>query len=569
MVYMIKICRINMDELNIKKEQVPGKYELLGGRGLTSKVLLDEVDPMVHPLDSKNKLIIAPGLLSGTSVPSSGRISVGSKSPLTGGIKESNAGGTASARLANLGIKALIIEGKPNDNKKYILHISQNGMELLPAEDIWGLGNYETAKRLQERFGEKAAVMSIGQAGENQMRAATIAVTDMDGRPARHCGRGGLGAVMGSKGLKAVVIDHTDKKQTFIDIKDMEGFKEISKAWAKTLIEAKKGMTAYGTSITMNAIDAVGGLPTRNFSRGQFEHSSKINGNGLADKLKENGGKSGHACSPGCVIRCSNVYLDSDGNHVTSGLEFETLCLLGSNCEIYDIDAISRFDHLCDDYGLDTMEIGCAVGVAMEAGILEFGDYKGVERLINEIGKATALGRIIGQGTLITGMVFNAERIPVVKGQGIPSYDPRVLKGTGVTYATSPMGADHTAGNLIPGRGGVQYDKVEGQIEASRNFQMYSAVLDTMGLCLFTGSAPETMDVVARLLNAASGTNLSGSEVALMGRRVVDTEREFNRRAGMNEKDDRLPEFFKKEKLAPTGNVFDVTDAELDSVFRT
>lgn len=564
---MIKICRINMCELKIKEELVPEKYEILGGRGLTSQVLLDEVDPMVYPLSQENKLIIAPGLFSGTSVPSSGRLSVGSKSPLTGGIKESNAGGTASTRLANLGIKGLIIEGKPLGNKKYILHISHDSMKLLPAEDIWGMGNYETVRHLKEKFGEKSTVMSIGQAGENQMRTATIAVTDMDGRPARHCGRGGLGAVMGSKGLKAIVIDYTNEKQSIIKIKDMEGFKEISKTWAKTLIETRKTMTAYGTSITMNAIDAIGGLPTRNFSRGQFEHVDKINGYGLHEKIKENGGKQSHACSPGCVIRCSNVYLDKEGNHVTSGLEYETLCLLGSNCEISNIDAIARFDHLCDDYGIDTMEVGCTMGVAMEAGILEFGDYEGVERLINEIGKSTTLGRILGQGTLITGQVFNVEHIPVVKGQGLASYDPRVLKGTGVTYATTPMGADHTAGNLIPGRGGVEFDKAEGQIEASRNIQAYAAVQDSMGLCNFTGSVVETMDIVAKLLNAALGTDFIGSDITSMGRRVVESEREFNLRAGMNKIDDRLPAFFKKEELAPTGNVFDVTDEDIDSIY--
>lgn len=565
---MARIYRINMDKLLIEEDKIPEKYRLLGGRGLSSQIIMDEVDPKVYPLNPLNKLIIAPGLLTGSGAPSSGRLSIGSKSPLTGGIKESNSGGTASTNLARLGIKALIIEGKSNDDKRYILHISEDNIELLPDDETWGLGNYDTVKELKKRFGEKSSIISIGTAGENQFRSATIAITDVDGRPSRHCGRGGLGAVMGSKGLKAIVINSSIKKQPLLDIQDEQGFREVTKNWAKHLTETRKMLTRYGTAITMNTIDGIGGLPTRNFSKGKFEHVEKINSTALAEKLTKNGGKSGHTCSPGCVIRCSNVYLDENKDHVTSGFEFETLCLLGSNCEISDIDSIARFDYMCDDYGIDTMEVGCAIGVAMEAGILEFGDSAGVEKLLTEIGNGTTLGRILGQGALITGQVFNVERIPVVKGQGLPSYDPRVLKGTGVTYATSPMGADHTAGNLIPGRGGVEFNKPEGQIKASRDIQVYSVVQDIMGLCNFTGSAPETIDIVAKLLSLALGEIISPSDVYNMGKRIIEVERDFNRKAGMTENDDRLPHFFKTEKISSTGGVFDVLDKDLDNTFK-
>lgn len=546
-------------------EPVPERYDMLGGRGLTSTIIYNEVKPVTHPLSEGNKLVFAPGVLTGTIAPSSGRLSVGAKSPLTGGIKESNVGGAAARKMANLGIKGLIVEGRAQDENKYILKISGTGLELLPAADIWSLGNYDTAKQLQERFGHKVCVISVGQAGTHQMASATIAVTDMEGRPCRQAGRGGLGAVMGSKGLKAIILDDNQAKEVFLDIKDKEGFTAVAREWSKSLVELRKGLTAYGTAITLGMANSLGGLPTYNFSHGSFAGADKINGTALAERIKSNGGKTGHACSPGCVIRCSNIYVEPDGSYVTSGLEYETLCLLGSNCGIDDLDAIARFDYLCDDFGVDTMEVGCAIAVAMEGGLLEFGDVARVTELINEIGQATVLGRVLGQGAVVTGRVFNVERVPAVKGQSLASYDPRVFKGTGVSYATTPMGGDHTVGNLLPGRFGVDHKKADGQVEASRLIQLCSTVQDTMGLCNFTGCDLPAMDTIAQLLSKAKGGELTGADVMKIGQAVLQKELLFNQRAGFTSKDDQLPDFFKTEKLAPTELVFDVSDEDLES----
>lgn len=563
---MANFLRVNMSNGSVTAEPCPEHYNLLGGRGLTSQLIFEEVDPTTYPLGDGNKMVIAPGLLTGTTAPSSGRLSIGAKSPLTGGIKESNAGGTAARKLARLGIKAIILEGRAKVGEWFVLKVSSVGAELLPAGDLVGLGNYATVDKLRTRFGEKVGLITIGPAGEKLMAAASVAVTDPDGRPSRHCGRGGMGAVMGSKGLKAVVIDDAEAHETLLDLVDPSGFNEIARRWSKTLSETRKGLTNFGTASLVKPISAVGGLPTRNFSRGTFEGADNINGEVLAERAKARGGKTGHACSPGCVIRCSNVYHDQNGQYLTSGLEYETIVLLGANCEIDDLDAIAELDRLCDDYGLDTMEMGHTMAVAMEAGLLPFGDVNRVKELLGEIASGTVLGRILGQGAAVTGRVFNVARVPVVKGQGMAAYDPRALKGTGITYATSPMGADHTAGNCLPGRGGVDPNKREGQVKVSRELQIMSTVIDALGLCLFVGPLPDSMEMIAQLLSMARGTEVTVADLLSLGQNILRTEIAFNRRAGLTSTDDRLPVFFRQEKLAPYELVFDVSDEELDEV---
>lgn len=564
---MSKILRVNLANLQGVFEDVPEKYAMLGGRGLTSQIVLDEVNPTCHPLGEHNKLVIAPGLFAGTRVPSSGRISIGAKSPLTGGIKESNAGGTVARKLAKLGIKAIILEGKPTDRSWYILKIGNNQAALEPAQDLVGLGNFATMDRLRKVYGSKVGIMSIGQAGEMQLSAASVAVSDMQGLPCRHCGRGGLGAVMGSKGIKAIVIDDSEADERLLEIADVDGFNEIAKSWAMSLAESKKGLTNFGTASLVDPISAVGGLPTRNFSAGNFEGAEKINGRTLAETINARGGKVGHGCSPGCVIRCSNIYHDSEGNYVVSALEYETIVLMGSNLGIDSLDIIAGLNRKCNDYGLDTMEVGVAIGVAMEAGIAEFGDGKAALNLVDEIGRETVLGRMLGQGAAVTGRVLGVTRVPSVKGQAMSAYDPRALKGTGVTYATSPMGADHTAGNCLPGRGGVDPNLPEGQIKVSRDLQIMSTVVDAMGLCLFVGPLPDSMEVIAQLLARATGKTVSVEDVLEIGKRILKCELEFNRQAGFTKAHDRLPEFFKVEKLKPKDLVFDISDTEIDEVF--
>ena len=563
---MAKIIRADLTKKTIYSESVPDRYFMLGGRGLTSQIIFEEVDPNCDALGKSNKLVIAPGLLTGTPAPSSSRLSIGAKSPLTGGIKESNAGGTVARKLANLGIKAIILEGKPEFPGWHILKITNAGVMILSAEDIVGLGNYATVSRLQAVYGPKVGIISIGPGGERKMAAASVAITDPEGRPCRHCGRGGLGAVMGSKRIKAVVIDDKGADEQIFNISDLDGFNEVSRSWAKAMVQAKVGLTHFGTAALVGPISAAGGLATRNYSAGNFEGADKINGAALAETAKSRGGRTGHACSPGCVIRCSNIYNDKEGNYLTAGLEFETITLMGSNLGIDSLDVIAALDRRCDDYGLDTMEMGNAIGIAMEAGVAAFGDGKAALNLLDEAGKGTVLGRVLGQGAAITGRVFGMNHVAAVKGQGLAAYDPRALKGTGVTYATSPMGADHTAGNLLPGRAGVDCSSPEGQIKASRDLQIMSTVIDNMGFCLFVGTLPPEMEIISQLLTKALGRLFSVEEVLGIGKGILRTELAFNRAAGLNKTDDRLPEFFKVEKLSPKGFVFDVSDIDIDQV---
>lgn len=563
----MKVLRIDMNNCTAISETIPKKYSMLGGRGLTSQIIKDEVDPTCNPLRRNNILVIAPGLFTGTTVPSSGRLSIGAKSPLTGGIKESNAGGTVSRKLSKLGIRAIIIGEKPNDQSWYILKINKDKIDFISAEDIVGLGNYEVVSKLRKIHGDKVGIMSIGPCGEMLMNVANVMVTDQEGRPSRCCGRGGLGAVLGSKGIKAIVVDDSSSNEKNLHIKNEDKFNEIARNWAKTLIETKVGLAKFGTAGTMTLMNSVYGLPTRNFSEGCFEGAGKIDGRALAETIKLRGGKTGHACSPGCVMRCSNVYLDDKGNYVTAGLEYETLALMGSNLGIDSLDTLAVFDRYCDDYGIDTMEIGNAIGVAMQAGVARFGDGCATKKLLDELAAGTLMGKVLGQGAVITGKVLGIDHVAAVKGQGMAAYDPRAAKGTGVTYATSPMGADHTAGNIIPGRYGVDSYLRDGQIKVSRDVQIMSAVCDNMGICIFAGTDYPQMDLISQLLTTATGEKFSTEDVLKIGKDTLNNELIFNRQAGFTKVHDRIPDFFKYEKLSPKELLFDVSDNELDDTF--
>ncbi|MDD4802862.1 MAG: aldehyde ferredoxin oxidoreductase C-terminal domain-containing protein [Syntrophomonas sp.] len=561
------MIRVNMGSLLVTCEKAPEQYQLLGGRALTSHIIATEIDPQCHPLGPYNKLVFAPGLLTGTTVPCNGRLSVGAKSPLTSGIKESNVGGNVSRALARLGIKGIVIEGLPKNSEWFVLIINKDRVYLSHAQHLTGLGTYDTCEQLRKSYGNSIKILSIGQAGEMGMSAASIAATNQEGIPSRHAGRGGLGAVMGSKKLKAIVIDDSDSNQRLLDIANSKEFNQISRAWAKRLVETKKSLTKFGTAQLVDVASAIGALPTRNFSRGNFAGAENINGIALERMTKERGGKTGHACSPGCVIRCSNIYFDKNGEYLTSGLEYETIALFGPNLEIDNLDPVAKLDRLCDDYGVDTIDVAHAVGILMEAGYIRFGDADKAVEVVAEIGKGSPLGRIIGQGAAITGRVFGVTRVHTVKGQALAGYDPRALKGTGVTYATSPMGADHTAGNVLPGRGGVDPHDQSGQVMASRDIQIAATVLDSLGLCNFVGPLPDEMVIISELLTAALDRPVSVEDVLEIGRQILKEEIDFNQRAGFDLIDNRLPEHMKIEKLGPDELVYDVPDEELDKIF--
>ncbi len=562
-----------MSDLSARIEEVPSEWMGLGGRGLTSTVVAAEVDPTCHPLGAKNKLVIAPGLLSGTPAANSGRLSCGAKSPLTGTIKEANSGGTSAQMLAKLGVKALIIEGKPKDDTWYGLRLSADGVTITEESELIGKGNYEVVQILNARLGDKFGVITIGPAGENKMLAANISVKDPGSR-IRSSGRGGLGAVMGSKRVKYIAVEPTDNK---VDIAQPEAFKVANKAFAKALVDnpISQALAQYGTNVLVNIINEAGALPTRNFTCGQFEGHEKISGETMRNIMIERDGKPRHNCHPGCVINCSQIYNSKDKKYKTSGFEYESIWAMGADCCVDNLDYIAEADYLMDDLGLDTIETSVAFGVAMEAGVLSFGDGAEVCRILREeIGCATPLGRIIGSGAGNVGRAYGVTRVPVVKNQAIPAYDPRAVKGIGITYATSTQGADHTMGytiatNILGVGGSLDPLSKEGQVELSRNLQIATAAIDSTGMCLFVAFAAlddaTCLPALIDMINARFDITLTADDVTNLGKTILKTERGFNLAAGFTSEDDRLPEFFAEEPIAPHNVVWDIDAATIDS----
>ncbi len=563
-----RVWRLDTKRRELRMEAVPASWERLGGRALIARILLDEVPPGCDPLGPSNKLIFAPGLLVGHMVSSADRISVGAKSPLTGGVKESNAGGSTGLKLVHLGIKALILENQPDDDRWWLVHLSAGGARFEPADDLLGLGVNQAAEILLDRYGPKSGVSLIGPGGEMRMLAAGIQNLDKDRVASRINARGGLGALMGSRQIKAIVIDASGGQAP--QLADPELFKAAKKYYTKELLAHPQTETysKLGTSSMVNMCDVFGGLPTRNFSSGSFEAAEQISGETMRELMLARGGKSNttHACMAGCAIRCSNVFGDADGEMVASPIEYETIGLMGSNLGIDNLDDIARLNREANDLGLDTIEIGAALGVAAEAGVWEFGDGTRALELMDEIRAGTPLGRILGNGAALTGRAFGIRRVPVVKGQAISAYDPRAIKGTGVTYATTPQGADHTAGLTI--RAQVKHTDPGPQMELSRKMQISNAAWDSLGICLFGSfgfaAAP---GAVRDLLRGRYGWPVGDEILQELGRETIDLEREFNRRAGFGPQDDRLPEWMTTEALPPLDCVFDVPDEDLDRIF--
>jgi aldehyde:ferredoxin oxidoreductase len=551
---MDKILRANLTDLTVEEEPFPKEWTFLGGRALSAKILLKEVDAKCDPLGPGNKVIFAPGVLSGSVAPTSGRMSVGGKSPLTGGIKEANSGGQAGQKLMRLGYRVLIVEGKAKDpTKRYLISVRKGGAEMRECPDLKGLRTYAASEKLATQFSARAAFVMCGPAGELGFSGASVAFTDEGARhPSRHAARGGLGAAMGAKGLKAIVVD--DEGTQARVAKDAAGFKAFTLQVTK---EYKAGpqLFQFGTSTTVPLANMMSTFPTRNRREMQFEGADALSGMHIVENYATRGGGM-HNCMSGCIVQCSNIVNDAEGKYVTSALEFETLALCGSNCAIADLDKVAKIDRLCDDLGLDTIETGGAMGLAMDCGALAFGDADAAIALLDKVDKGDKLAETIARGVVAVAKRFKTERVPAIRGQGIPAWEARTLQATGITYATSAMGADHTAGLIVV--------PAADPARASQEAQLVNALCDSSGFCQFQ---QPTIEEMRTLYNAMHGVQLTFEDMADIGWQCMQDEWEFNRRAGFGPEDNDLPAWMRTEAVPSTGMAFAVPKDEIMRVF--
>ena len=566
---MRKYYDIHLNDRTIATRELTGEAIVRAGRYLIAKTLLELGAATVDPLSPNNPLIFSAGPFAGSSFSNANRTSVGCKSPLTGGIKEANGGGSFSYGLGQLKIAGFTLHGASPD--WVVIHFKKDGgIDFDEATPYLGKGNFEAQDMLHARYGKKVTIGLCGPVGEYQGLLAGIAFSDKDGRPARLSARGGVGAVMGSKKVKAIVVD-LDRLPPFSDSKKVSA---AIKDYAKMLQADSMVANFYqkiGTMGMANLQNTLGGLPVRNFSAGQLVNVAtgekfKMGGDYISQLNVSRGGEHTHACMPGCIIQCSNVYHDAAGKEVVSPVEYETLGLLGTNCGISDPDDLAQLNYLANDLGVDTIELGATLAVLMEAGLGGFGDVKFMADCLADIRGGTEKGRIWAQGTARVGEHYGVRRIPVIKKQAISAYDPRVIEATGITMMATAQGADHTAGNL-PRLKTREMDGAE-IISQSLAHQARVAANDSLGLCIFGMSVtnPNT-EFLANAINAAHGTSLTKDFFEPLGRDALRLEYEFNRRAGFTAKDDELPEFFYTEPLPPTNLVARFHGADVHGMY--
>ena len=544
------LLRVDMTTGEVRVEPLREAWTLLGGRSLSARLLLEDCDPRCDPLGPENVLIFAGGVLTGTPAPTSGRLSVGAKSPLTGGIKEANAGGEPAQHLARLGIRAVVVTGQPADPEaRFGLEIDEEGARLVEANDLKGLWTYATCERLTERYSEKASFICCGPAGEHRLAGASVACTDQDNRyPARQASRGGMGAVMGSKGLKFVAIEpgrsrlrRAAQHTAFVD-----RAKRIGQAYRQG-----DQLFAEGTAVGVLLANSIHSLPYKNRIAGQSPDAETLDGHLIKETFAERGGGM-HNCLTGCIVQCSNVIHNADGEYKTSALEFETMALLGANCAVERWEDVADLDRLCDEVGLDTIETGAAIAILMEAGRMAWGDVASMKALFEDIHEGTELGRAIGSGAVATARLTGHTRVPVVKGQAIAAWDPRPLKATGVTYAAGPMGADHTAGLVVnPGLGPDEY------AQASQECQIVNMVCDSSGFCQFISP---TLTLMAIYYSLLYGEDVTPEQLGDQGWECLEDEWKFNSAAGWKDEDNGLSECLVDEGIGPDNAMkFDVS----------
>jgi aldehyde:ferredoxin oxidoreductase len=556
-----KLIRVDITNQSVSIDAYPDEWKLLGGRALSARILLEECDPECDPLGPDNVFVLAPGVLAGTAAPTSGRLSVGAKSPLTGGVKEANVGGNPGQDLMKLGYRAIVVTGQPeNSDDRLAIEVSETGVEIVDAGDHASKWNYALIDDLAKSYSKTASFISIGPAGEMRLKGASVACTDAEKsrHPARHAARGGLGAVMGSKGLKYISVDAGKLK---VRQPVQKEFNAVGKKYTKGYIAgpAQEPFPKWGTSALVEEADQLYTFPYKNRVEGRSPDAHNLDGMRIVETFEERGGGM-HNCMTGCIVRCSNIVHDADGNYKTSALEFETLTLLGSNCGMASWEDVADLDRLCDEIGVDTIETGAALGIYMDSGGIEFGDADGAKRILREIAEGTELGRAIGNGALETGRKQKHHRIPVVKGQAIPAWDPRPLKAAGVTYCTSAMGADHTAGLIV--EPGQPYEEA---VRASQESQIVNALIDSSGFCQFL---MPNIEEVSEFYTLFHGEEVTREELADQGWRCLEDEWAFNRAAGLGPDDDLMPDCMKQDAIGPTGLVWDLDPALVSRAYK-
>ncbi|GAA6733220.1 aldehyde ferredoxin oxidoreductase C-terminal domain-containing protein [Thermus oshimai] len=549
---MRRSLRLDLKERKAFWQEVPLEEAAFGGRYRTAKLLMEREAYRFDPLSPENPLVFAVGPLAGTSFSNANRTSVGTRSPLTLGIKEANGGGTFGYALGQLGLSYLVLEGQAPEWT--VLRLTREGEVFFePAEGLLGLGNYEAAKRLFSAYGQKIAFALLGPVGEYGGLLSGIAFSDVDGRPSRLAARGGVGAVMASKRVKAIVVEVAGRPL----VQDKPKATEALRRYAALLRQDPLVMQFYNAIGTMGMADfqnAFGGLPVRNFREGRLAppEAFRMGGQYIAPLNKARGGKHTHACMPGCVIQCSNVIVDEKGEEIVSPLEYETIGLLGTNCGLNDPDQVAHLNRLANDLGIDTIEAGATLALLLEKGEAPWGDYAFLRKKLEALYTPTEEARFLAQGTARVGEALGLKRVPVIKRQAISAYDPRVVEATGVTMMVTAQGADHTAGNAP--RLETRAMPVEEILLASHQAQVNAAANDSLGLCVFGGSVTnKNQDLVREAIFGVLGVELPGDYWTRLGEEVLRLEHRFNHLAGFTHEDDRLPAFFYEEPLPPKG----------------
>ena len=565
---MRRYLHIHLQDQTVDAAQVDGEALVKAGRYLIAKTLVDHHVATVDPLGPDNPLIFSAGPFAGTTFSNANRTSVGCKSPLTGGIKEANSGGTFAYGLGRLEIAGLTLYGQ--SAHWVVIHLHKDGaITFDDATPYLGKGNVDVTDMLRARYGKHIAVGVCGPVGEYQGLLAGITFTDSEGRPSRLAARGGVGAVMGSKKVKAIVIELHRMPQ----LHDRPKHVGNMRTYAQKLQADPVVSGFYQPTGTMGMADYtnyVGGIPVNNFTSGQQVAADAgpftMGGSYITELNNARGGKHTHACMPGCVIQCSNVYVDAQGTEITSPVEYETLALLGTNCGLTNPDDLAVMNQHCNDLGIDTIETGAMIAVLMDAGLAPFGDVAFMEQVFAALRDGTDQGRLWAQGTARVGDQYGIQRVPVIKKQAISAYDPRVIEVTGISMMTTAQGADHTTGNVARM---ASFDKELPELmAASLAAQIACAAVDSIGLCLFGRSVTNpNIAFLAEAVNAAIGTTLTPHFFQQLGRETLLLEREFNRAAGFTAADDELPAFFYHEPLAPTQRAARFHAAEVHAIY--